>query len=114
MSQWCLFQSSRLCNVWYISKRERRNRWFLCGQGGESAKEWGRCLEDIKNRGVEDILHICCDGLSRLKEVLSEAFPLSSIQRCVVHKMRNCMRLIDDKDSRAVIHQLKEVYNSTK
>lgn len=85
---------------------------FYVGQGGESAKEWGRCLEDIKNRGVEDILHICSDGLSGLKEILNESFPLSSIQRCVVHKMRNCMRLVDDKDSRQVIRQLKEVYNS--
>jgi len=85
---------------------------FYVGQGGESATEWGRCLEDIKSRGVEDVLHICSDGLSGLKEILMEAFPLSSIQRCVVHKMRNCMRLIDDKDSRVVIRQLKEVYNS--
>lgn len=82
------------------------------GQGGESAAEWGRCLQDIKNRGVEDVFHICSDGLPGLKEVLSEAFPLSSIQRCVVHKMRNCMKLIDDKDSRLVIKQLREVYTA--
>lgn len=82
------------------------------GQGGESATEWGRCLQDIKNRGVEDVFHICSDGLTGLKDILSAAFPLSSIQRCVVHKMRNCMRLIDDKDSRQVVRQLKEVYTS--
>lgn len=82
------------------------------GQGGESATEWGRCLQDIKNRGVEDIFHICSDGLPGLKEVLQDAFPLSSIQRCVVHKMRNCMRLVDEKDSRQVIRQLKEVYTA--
>ena len=82
------------------------------GQGGESATEWGRCLQDIKNRGVEDVLHICSDGLTGLKSVLADAFPLSSIQRCVVHKMRNCMRLIDDKDSRKVIQQLREVYTA--
>lgn len=82
------------------------------GQGGESATEWGRCLADLKNRGVEDVFHLCSDGLSGLHEVLSNAFPLSSIQRCVVHKMRNCMRLIDDKDSRKVVRQLKEVYTA--
>jgi putative transposase len=82
------------------------------GQGGESATEWGRCLQDLKNRGLEDVFHLCSDGLTGLKEILQEAFPLSSIQRCVVHKMRNCMRLIDDKDQRAVIRQLKAVYNS--
>lgn len=82
------------------------------GQGGEGATEWGRCLQDIKNRGVEDVFHICSDGLVGLKEVLADAFPLSSIQRCIVHKMRNCMRLIDDKDRRTVIRQLREVYTS--
>jgi putative transposase len=82
------------------------------GQGGESATEWGRCLQDIKNRGVEDVLHTCSDGLAGLHEILCEAFPLSSIQRCVVHKMRNCMRLVDDKDSRQVVRQLKEVYTA--
>lgn len=82
------------------------------GQGGESATEWARCLQDIKSRGVEDVFHICSDGLAGLKEVLMEAFPLSSIQRCIVHKMRNCMGLIDEKDRKTVIRQLKEVYNS--
>lgn len=85
---------------------------MVVGQGGESATEWGRCLQDLKNRGLEDVLHICSDGLSGLKEVISELFPKSSIQRCVVHKMRNCMSLIDDKDSRKVIRQLKEVYTA--
>lgn len=82
------------------------------GQSGESATEWGRCLQDLKNRGVEDIFHICSDGLTGLKDIISEAFPLSSIQRCVVHKMRNCMRLIDDKDSREVVRDLKGVYTA--
>lgn len=82
------------------------------GQGGESATEWGRCLQDLKNRGLEDVFHLCSDGLSGLKQVMEEAFPQSSIQRCVVHKMRNCMRLVDDKDKRAVVRQLKQVYNS--
>lgn len=85
---------------------------FFVGQGGESATEWGRCLQNLKNRGLEDVFHLCSDGLPGLHEVLSEAFPLSSIQRCVVHKMRNCMRLLDDKDRREVIKQLREVYTA--
>lgn len=85
---------------------------FYVGQGGESATEWGRCLQDLKSRGLEDVFHICSDGLTGLKDIISEAFPMSSIQRCVVHKMRNCMRLIDEKDSREVVRQLKEVYTA--
>lgn len=82
------------------------------GQGGESATEWARCFQDLKNRGLEDVLHFCSDGLNGLKEVFGEAFPLSTQQRCIVHKMRNCMRLIDEKDRKMVIRQLKEVYNA--
>ena len=82
------------------------------GQGAESASEWGRCFQDLKSRGIEDVFHLCSDGLSGLHEVMQAAFPLSSIQRCVVHKMRNCMRLMDDKDQRAVVRQLKGVYTA--
>jgi putative transposase len=85
---------------------------LFVGQGGESATEWGRCLQDLKNRGLKDVFHLCSDGLTGLHDILSETFPMSSIQRCVVHKMRNCMRLVDDKDSRQVIRQLKQVYNA--
>ena len=85
---------------------------LMVGQGGESATEWGRCLQNLKSRGLKEVFHLCSDGLPGLKEVLEDAFPQSSIQRCVVHKMRNCMKLIDDKDSRQVVRQLKEVYTA--
>ncbi|HMQ85396.1 MAG TPA: IS256 family transposase [Saprospiraceae bacterium] len=80
------------------------------GQGAESATEWGRCLQDLKNRGLEDVLIICSDGLAGLKPVIAEAFPLARIQRCVVHKIRNCFKLMDNKDSREILRQLKSVY----
>ena len=82
------------------------------GQSCESATQWARCLQDLKNRGLEDVFHICSDGLSGLKEVMQEAFPMSTIQRCVVHKIRNCFSLIDEKDKRKVLGQLKEVYTA--
>ena len=82
------------------------------GQGAEGASEWGRCLQDLKNRGLEDALIICSDGLTGLKEVLQESFPLARIQRCVVHKIRNCFKLIDSKDQKQVLRQLKGVYHA--
>jgi len=82
------------------------------GEGAEGAAEWGRCLQDLKNRGLEDVLIICSDGLAGLKEVLEQAFPLARIQRCVVHKIRNCFPLLDSKDSREVLRQLKGVYHA--
>lgn len=85
---------------------------LIPGQGAESATEWGRCLQQLKNRGLVDVLHICSDGLAGLREVVSDVYPEASIQRCIVHKMRNCMRLLDEKDSKLVVRQLKEVYNA--
>ena len=80
------------------------------GQGAESATEWGRCLQDLKNRGLEDVLIICSDGLAGLKSVMAEVFPLARIQRCVVHKIRNCFKLMDYKDSKEILRQLKSIY----
>lgn len=80
------------------------------GQGAESASEWARCLEDLKNRGLKDVLILCSDGLTGLKTVLQEAFPQAKIQRCIVHKIRNCFKLIDNKDSKKVLAQLKGIY----
>ena len=80
------------------------------GQGAESASEWGRCLEDLKSRGLQDVLILCSDGLTGLKSILQEAYPQARIQRCVVHKIRNCFKLIDSKDSKKVLAQLKTVY----
>ena len=80
------------------------------GSGAESASEWARCLEDLKNRGLKDVLILCSDGLTGLKSVLQEAYPQARIQRCIVHKIRNCFKLIDNKDSKKVLGQLKAVY----
>jgi len=80
------------------------------GQAAESASEWARCLEDLKNRGLEDVLILCSDGLSGLNAVLQQAFPQAKIQRCIVHKIRNCFKLIDHKDSKKVLAQLKGIY----
>jgi len=83
---------------------------LLPGQSVESASEWGRCLEDLKRRGLQDVLIICSDGLSGLKPVMEQAFKQAKVQRCVVHKIRNCFKLIDNKDSKQVLQQLKGVY----
>lgn len=82
------------------------------GQGCESASEWGRCLQDLKNRGLEDVFVLCSDGLAGLKEVMTELFPMANIQRCVVHKIRNCFKLIDSNDSKLVLKQLRNVYTA--
>lgn len=91
---------------------ERQIVALIPGQGAESATEWARCLQQLKNRGLKDVLYICSDGLAGLREVITETFPLANIQRCMVHKVRNTFRLLDEKDSRLVLQQLKDVYNA--
>ena len=91
---------------------ERQIVALIPGQGVESAAEWARCLQQLRNRGLKDVLYICSDGLSGLREVIAETFPLANIQRCVVHKIRNTFRLLDEKDSQLVLRQLKEVYHA--
>lgn len=85
---------------------------LIPGQGCEGAVEWGRCLESLRQRGLEDVFIVCSDGLAGLKEVIGQTWPLADIQRCIVHKVRNTFRLLDDKDSKEVLRQLKEVYNA--
>ena len=85
---------------------------IIVGQSAESATEWGRCFAKLKERGLEDVLYTCTDGLAGLREQIEQAFPLTHVQRCVVHKMRNCFSLIDEADRRTVLRQLKEVYTA--
>ena len=85
---------------------------LIPGQGCEGAIEWSRCLASIKNRGLEDVFIVCSDGLNGLKSTIEQTWPKAIIQRCMVHKIRNTFRLLDDADSKEVLRQLKEVYNA--
>lgn len=91
------------------------NRDVLClkiGQGAEGAKEWGRILDHIKDRGVEDVLFFCVDGLQGFPEAILEVYPNSTVQRCIVHMMRTSLRFVDDKDAKALVKDLKAIYQA--
>lgn len=64
----------------------------------ESAKYWLTVLNGLKNRGVKDILILCADGLTGIKEAISAAFPNTEYQRCIVHQVRNTLKYVSDKD----------------
>lgn len=78
----------------------------------ESASFWLSVCNDLKNRGVEDILIICKDGLSGFSEAINTAFPKTEIQTCVIHQIRNTMKYVPFKEQKAVIADLKTVYQS--
>lgn len=76
----------------------------------ESAKYWLAVLNNLKNRGVNDILIICADGLTGIKEAISTAFPNTEYQRCIVHQVRNTLKYVSDKDRKPFAADLKKIY----
>ena len=67
-------------------------------------------LTDIKNRGVEDILIACMDGLTGFPDAVKAVFPNTHIQHCIVHMIRNSTKFVSYKDLKAVCRDLKEIY----
>ena len=78
----------------------------------ESSKYWLSVLNELKNRGVKDILVICADGLSGIKEAISAAFPNTEYQRCIVHQVRNTLKYVPDKDRKVFAKDLKTIYQA--
>ena len=78
----------------------------------EGAKFWMSVLTDIKNRGTEDILIACMDGLTGFPDAVKAVFPDTHIQHCIVHMIRNSTKFVSYKDLKAVCKDLKEVYSA--
>lgn len=78
----------------------------------ESAKYWLALLNNLKNRGVEDILIICADGLSGIKEAIQTAYPNTEYQRCIVHQVRNTLKYVTHKDRKFFAADLKTIYHA--
>lgn len=78
----------------------------------ESSKFWLSVLNDLKNRGVQNVLIFCVDGLNGFKEAIGAVFPFSKIQRCIIHQIRASMRYIPYKDKKAFVADLKTIYTS--
>lgn len=78
----------------------------------ESSKFWLGVLNELKNRGVEDVLLFCVDGLTGIKEAINAAFPKSEIQRCVIHQLRNSFKYVSYKDLKAFSKDFKVVYSA--
>ena len=78
----------------------------------ESAKFWLGVLNDLKTRGVKDILIMCSDGLTGLKDAIVAAFPKTIQQRCIVHMIRNSVRFVYYKDLKQFCNDLKTIYTA--
>jgi len=78
----------------------------------EGAKFWLSCLTDLKNRGLRDIFVACIDGLSGFAEAVHTAYPETTVQLCIVHLVRAALRYVSTQDSKAVIADLKKIYQA--
>lgn len=78
----------------------------------ESAKYWLSVLNELKNRGVEDVLIFAVDNLSGISEAIEAAFPKSEIQKCIVHQIRNSLKFVPWKDRKEVANDLKLIYRA--
>lgn len=78
----------------------------------ESSRFWLSVLNDLKNRGVENVLIFCVDGLKGFKEAISAVYPFAKIQRCIIHQIRASVKYIPYKDKKAFIADLKKIYSA--
>jgi putative transposase len=81
-------------------------------ESNEGAKFWLKIMTELKNRGVADMLLVCCDGLKGFPEAIEAAFPRSTVQTCIVHMIRNSIRFVAWADRKPVVNALKPIYSA--
>lgn len=81
-------------------------------QQTEGAKFWAGVCAELANRGVKDVLIVCCDGLTGFPEAIEATWPQATVQTCVVHLIRASMRFVNYKDRRPVAAALKPIYTA--
>ena len=78
----------------------------------EGARFWAGVLTELRNRGVKDVLIVCCDGLTGLPDAIATAWPKAIVQTCVVHLIRNSMRYATWKDRKVIAAGLRPIYTA--
>ena len=82
-------------------------------QAVEGAKFWAGVCADLANRGIRDVLVVCCDGLTGFAEAIEATWSQATVQTCVVHLIRASMRFVNYKDRKAVAKALKPIYTAS-
>ena len=95
-----------------INSEGRKDIISLSIGENESAKYWLGVLNELKNRGVKDIMIICADGLTGIKEAIASAFPKTEYQRCIVLVVRNTLKYVANKDMKNFAKDLRTIYTA--
>jgi putative transposase len=85
---------------------------WLGPTGGEGAKQWMTMLTELRNRGIGDVLVVCCDGLKGLPDAVRVIWPDATVQTCVVHMVRNSLRYASKKHWSAITKQMRAIYTA--
>ena len=83
------------------------------GDGDEGAKFWLTVLTELRHRGLDDVLIVCCDGLKGLPDAIEATWPQALVQTCVIHLIRASLRFCSWKDRRAITTALRPIYTAT-
>lgn len=105
--------SKAIYTVYAVAVDGQRDILGLYLNETEGARQWGLILEDIKRRGVEEVIFFSVDGLTGFKDVIEQVFPASAVQRCIVHKIRNSTRYVSEKDRKSVCKDLRTIYTAS-
>ena len=98
--------------VYSINIEGKRDLLGMYVAESEGANRWGMVLQDLKRRGVEDVLVFCTDNLAGFSEAMGDVFPATIVQKCIVHKIRNSTRFVNDTELKKVNSALRTVYTS--
>lgn len=99
-------------NILGVTLRGQKDLLGMYLSESEGAKFWLSVLTDLKNRGLQDMLIACIDGLKGFPEAIGAIFPKTEIQTCVIHQIRNSLRYIAEKDKKNFMADLKPVYQA--
>ena len=91
---------------------ERDILGLWAGDGGEGAKFWLSVLTEMKNRGLQDVCILVCDGLKGLPDAVGNAWPLTTVQTCIIHLLRNSFRYAGRQDWEKIARDLRPVYTA--
>jgi putative transposase len=82
-------------------------------ESNEGAKFWLRVMTELKNRGMQDVFFVCCDGLKGFPQAIEAAFPKATVQTCIVHQVRNSLAYVPWQDRKVVAADLRTIYTAS-
>jgi putative transposase len=105
-------QTRCVYNILGINPEGKKEVLGMYVSHSEGANFWLGVINDLRQRGVEDILIVCIDGLKGFEEAIQTIFPHTEVQRCVVHQIRHSLKYVASKDQKEFITDLKTVYRA--